>query len=935
MASSQIAALMRRVAALEKARTAAKRPVLSNSTIDGGAVQATDEYGSLTMVVGKQFDGTSTASVVTGPTPPTPTVPYVTSQGGALRIYWDGTFANAQSAPMDFARVLAYAVPTATFSAPNPLDQASIVGQFSSATGGELTAALDPGVDYVIYLVTWTQPGKYSDASAAVSETVGALADAASVAAAQDAANAAQQAANAADAKADSAAQQAAQAAQDASSADATANAAADQAAQAAGIAAGKGLVLIQSAAPTADQQTATTLWIDTTNGANTPKRWTGSAWAVVTDKAATDAAAAASAAHDAATAADAKAVQASQDAASAASAAATADQNATAAQTAADNASALAGTKNSSYKSAVPPWVDGDTNHGSDVGDVWYDTTLGPGPLLPVISYSVASNVATLGTSRVHGLVVGNYVTLEGVSEALDGDYTVASVPDALTITVATSGVADISVPSTYGGFMQGQGVTPKNTPHVWDGNTWVDVRDSGADAVDSLRDAVVTNRQVVAQVQVTATDAFNTAYAADGRVAISDYEPTAEDVFQLDANGNPVIGPDGEAMQKNNGSLWITRTRDRANLCTNPSFEVSTSGWTGAGAAISRVAVVAADDIGAYAMQIANDTSTNYHFASLSSTLPVSAGQDIMVSAYLRLVSGAASGCYLQIAWLNSTGGTISYSTAGAPTLRARAADGSDEAWQRAYVHGVAPAGAANYQVYIVAPPANASAVWQVDAVLIEQTDRLGRYFDGSSEGGSWLGTAGLSASNLDGGAIIRLFNLEDGSWAEKFWTGDTISSVNVDTLRSDRHYVRPSTLPDGTIDGELIADGSIPVDKQYAPTAVCFEALAAGDIVNVFNSGGVTMIRKAKATSPDYEAHGFVLSAAAAGASLPVYTEGYDPFFTGLSGGAYFLSATAGKISQVVPSTVGYIVQRVGFSPNKTTLDFAPGPAITIGG
>ena len=59
-------------------------------------------------------------------------------------------------------------------------------------------------------------------------------------------------------------------------------------------LAGGKGKVLVQSAAPAVADQLAQNLWIDTTNNANTPKRWTGSVWAAVTDKAATDAAAAA-----------------------------------------------------------------------------------------------------------------------------------------------------------------------------------------------------------------------------------------------------------------------------------------------------------------------------------------------------------------------------------------------------------------------------------------------------------------------------------------------------------------------------------------------------------------------------------------------------------------------------------------------------------------
>ena len=85
----------------------------------------------------------------------------------------------------------------------------------------------------------------------------------------------------------------------EASAAQSAADQAAQAAAAAAGIAEGKGKVLIQSATPAvADRQTQN-LWIDTTGGANTPKRWAGSSWQPVTDKAATDAAAAAAAAQD------------------------------------------------------------------------------------------------------------------------------------------------------------------------------------------------------------------------------------------------------------------------------------------------------------------------------------------------------------------------------------------------------------------------------------------------------------------------------------------------------------------------------------------------------------------------------------------------------------------------------------------------------------
>lgn len=70
---------------------------------------------------------------------------------------------------------------------------------------------------------------------------------------------------------------------------------AAQQAANNAATAAGnKGEVIFGSTAPVAAKRLPQNLWIDTTGGKNTPKRWNGSAWVVVTDKAATDALAAA-----------------------------------------------------------------------------------------------------------------------------------------------------------------------------------------------------------------------------------------------------------------------------------------------------------------------------------------------------------------------------------------------------------------------------------------------------------------------------------------------------------------------------------------------------------------------------------------------------------------------------------------------------------------
>ena len=199
-----------------------------------------------------------------------------------------------------------------------------------------------------------------ASANAAKSDAASAKSDAST--AKTDAANAKATAANASSVatQAKATADSAAQSATDAANAAQKANTAA---AAAAGVANGKADVLIQSTAPDTSMRKATTLWIDTTNGANTPKRWNGSAWVAVTDKAATDAANAAVKANDAA-----KTAQSTADKASTAAANAAAQANQ--AQAAAKKAQTTADGKNLIYRGPDEP------NHdGLKPGDMWWRT--------------------------------------------------------------------------------------------------------------------------------------------------------------------------------------------------------------------------------------------------------------------------------------------------------------------------------------------------------------------------------------------------------------------------------------------------------------------------------------------------------------------------------------------------------------------------------
>ena len=199
-----------------------------------------------------------------------------------------------------------------------------------------------------------------ASANAAKSDAASAKSDAST--AKTDAANAKTTASNASSVatQAKATADSAAQSATDAATAARKANTAA---AAAAGVANGKADVLIQSTAPATSMRKPTTLWIDTTGGANTPKRWNGSAWAAVTDKAATDAANAAVKAHAAAQTAQSTADKAQTTAANAAS-------QANQAQAAAKKAQTTADGKNLIYRGPDEP-----SHDGLKPGDMWWRT--------------------------------------------------------------------------------------------------------------------------------------------------------------------------------------------------------------------------------------------------------------------------------------------------------------------------------------------------------------------------------------------------------------------------------------------------------------------------------------------------------------------------------------------------------------------------------
>ena len=420
------------------------------------------------------------------------------------------------------------------------------------------------------------------------------------------------------------------------------------------------------------------------------------------------------------------------------------------------------------------------------------------------------------------------------------------------------------------------------RNHPWYYNGTTWLDAQDPNVNMITTIDAEVAANQggildlntQVEANAAAAGT-AQSTADTADGRVSMSDYAPTKEDV-----------------AGRNQGSIWLVRTRPRANLCPNPSFETNGNFWSGAGGtAVRTLATVGTGPAldGNYFVRYTNSAVVTTHYyssyaAASSVRYPCAEGQTYTASTYLRHFSGLNTGIYVRIYWYD-VGGVNFTSTLGTAVdlpIPAVTVPPTLPSWERLYVTGTAPAGAVTFFVRVLAQAANINDVWDLDGLLIEQDEDLGRYFDGDSFDGSWEDPVNPnnSPSTLEGNKILQVWELLEEDWNRKYFTEDAISSLDAIKLA-------------GSLDGMIIGDSTIAPDKMIAAQVLASEALQPGDLVHVWNSAGNFRVRRADSTL-GYEAHGFVLDAATLGSYVPVFHQGYNPFMLNLVPGAQFLAA-----------------------------------------
>lgn len=152
------------------------------------------------------------------------------------------------------------------------------------------------------------------------------------------------------------------------------------------------------------------------------------------------------------------------------------------------------------------------------------------------------------------------------------------------------------------------------------------------------------------------------------------------------------------------------------------------------------------------------------------------------------------------------------------------------------------------------------------------------------------------------------------------------EIIATVTSSGVADDGKVVALGT--DGRLDLSLMPVG-LGADTK---SIMASETLNAGDLVNIWNSGGFK-VRKADATTAGKEANGFVLASVASSATALVYLEGTITGLGGISPTRMYLSTTAGAMTDTPPTASGNVVQYIGNGVSATEVTFEPADGVIL--
>ena len=541
-------------------------------------------------------------------------------------------------------------------------------------------------------------------------------------------------------------------------------------------------------------------------------------------------------------------------------------------------------------------------------------DGSLARGTAWAILQAELQSGVAALRVGDAGMTMdVGEFIVVLGLGAPFDGEHIV----DAFSTTerdvsnmALTSGVATLDLTAAHP-WVVGQNIIISGVDPILDGEV----------TLTAVTGTSITYAVAGSPANIASQAAIGTASV----YAVQYLIPNEANVAMHDAPDN-AFGFNTIIQTRVEGSIWFTRTRARKNLVTNPSFEIDTTGWSNVAAPFVRVdpTQLSVENTGQYVIRVTNSAAAGDHrveFAGGAPGMPVSPGESYSATGYALLETGSGAGAYASVRFYTAASALIDEIEGQAVAL-------STTDWTELKVACTVPDTAAFASLVNLHNP-HASAVWLVDAALIEAAEYTGRYFDGDSYDAIWgeddpahpgkkpgTGVPHTTFSTMFGGKIISVYELTDGGWVRLDFTGST------------QYDGDASDLTQGTLPAARLGEQSIAIGKSKTNIVKCSTAVTQGMFVNIWNNGGLFLLRPARADMPGMEAHGFVLQDAAVGVAVAVYTWGYNPYGIAQSPGPVFLSTTdPGRATSVVPNVAGQFIQNLGTASDVSTVHFNP--------
>ena len=552
----------------------------------------------------------------------------------------------------------------------------------------------------------------------------------------------------------------------------------AQQAAQDAATAAGaKGKVLYQSAAPAVADRLPQNLWIDTTGGSNTPKRWTGTAWLAVTDKVATDAAAAAAAAQ-ATSSANAAAITATntrvtQAEGSISSHGSSINQLTNSIQALSSNFNAI---PNGGFDEGTSSWAAVGTGSSFSWDEAEKALRSGPGSIRVANITSISINPGDTITVTFRTKSSNDILSTETVNVGLIAslDRPVSWVKN-WTNWINTIGgewvdqsytweVPDTFVPQqVYLRFAAGY-IRPVESAYVLIDDVVVQTPGS----IGDLQNRVAANAQALSGLSTEVTQQGGTIASMGTSVNQLQNDVAGKaSAGALQALDSRVVVAEGKVDSQ---AAAMTQVQSQLgniggdNLLGNSGFENGTDGWNvgnaNPGTSGSRVIVDSSlpNSTKAWRWNMENYPANGYLECISNGSLQtarVEAGKRVVLSVYVRGTIGPR--VLLQLAWYGETGGVISYSSSpSADPYRVMSEDWERKVW----VSAVAPAGARSVRAYVRVYGTNTPDQWfELDNVQLQ----VGEVATGYSPSANELSSSVAANAAATTGLTTKMTSLE----------------------------------------------------------------------------------------------------------------------------------------------------------------------------